>query len=273
MKKFIVILAVACTAPTLATANQGGPVSPHSFTANVAIVSQYVFRGLTQTDGRPAIQGGFDYAHASGFYAGLWGSNVSWITDGYASGASYSVELDTYAGWKFALPLDITLDVGFLRYNYPGHAPAGGFAAGTARPDTNEIYAAAGWKWVTLKYSYSLGDTFGVQDARGSDYIDLSAAVPLSDTGFTLSGHVGHQRYRGTNAALWPAASGCTNSCLSYTDYRIGVNKEWLGITFGLGFTTTDARATAPDGTAIYANRFGTNIGRNQWIVSAQKTF
>ncbi|HET7635400.1 MAG TPA: TorF family putative porin [Burkholderiales bacterium] len=272
MKKWIATaMAMACATPAFADSDAASP--PHAFTANIGVVSQYVFRGLTQTDERPALQGGFDYSHASGFYAGIWGSNVSWISDGYAPGSSYSVELDTYAGWKFALPHDITLDAGFLRYNYPGHEPAGGFAAGTTRPDTNELYVAAGWKWLTLKYSYSLGDTFGVQDARGSDYIDLTAAVPLADTGFTLSAHAGHQRYRGTNAALWPAASGCTNSCLSYTDYKLAINREWFGINFGLAYTTTDADATARDGTLIYRNNFGTNIGRSQWFVSAQKTF
>src|SRR5450830_659674 len=63
------------------TAPAAAPASPHTFTGNVGLVSQYVFRGLTQTNGGPAVQGGADYSHTSGFYAGTWLSNISWYTD------------------------------------------------------------------------------------------------------------------------------------------------------------------------------------------------
>ena len=66
------------------------PAPENTFTANVALYSQYIFRGLTQTNRRPALQGGFDYAHSSGFYAGVWGSNISWISDA-APGVSASL--------------------------------------------------------------------------------------------------------------------------------------------------------------------------------------
>jgi uncharacterized protein (TIGR02001 family) len=251
------------------------PKSPHTFTGNVGLFSQYIFRGLTQTNAKPAIQGGFDYSHESGFYAGVWASNITWISDGYAPGSSYGGEFDTYLGWKFALPNDFGVDVGFLRYNYPGRAPTGGFVTGTNKADTNEIYAAGSWKWLSLKYSYSLGDTFGASSASGSSYVDLTAAIPIADSGFTVTGHVGHQKYDGTNAptGLWPTTSHCTNSCLSYTDYKLGVNKEWLGLNFGLMWTKADTKGAAADGTAIYNNIYGKNIGDSTVTVSVQKTF
>jgi len=250
--------------------------SPHTFTGNVGLFSQYVFRGLTQTNQKPAIQGGFDYSHESGFYAGIWASNISWISDGYAPGSSYSGEFDTYLGWKFALPQDFGIDVGFLRYNYPGKAPLAGFAAGTDKADTNEFYGAASWKWITLKYSRSVSDTFGVKDANGSDYIDLTAAIPIADTGFTVTGHVGHQRYKGENLALWGVGlpSGCGQSCLNYTDYKLGINKEWLGLNFGLMWTKADTKGITPiGGVAVYNNIYGKNIGDSTATLSVQKTF
>lgn len=261
------VVAMAADAPA-------APASPHTVTGNVGLFSQYVFRGLTQTNEKLALQGGADYAHSSGFYAGLWGSNISWISDGYAPGSSYSLELDTYLGFKNAIgTTDFSYDVGFLRYNYPGTQPVAGFALGTGKADTNELYGALGWKWITAKYSYSLGDTFGVKDARGSDYLDLSAAVPLGDSGFTLGLHVGKQRYSGTNAPLW-AGSGCANnSCLDYTDYKVGLNKDWGGFTWGLAFTNTNAKALSPTGVAIYQNIFGKNVGRSQAVLSVGKTF
>ena len=75
------------------------PTTP--FTANVGVVSDYLFRGISQTKGAPAIQGGFDYSHSSGLYAGTWLSSVSWYSDTVA-GASKSVEFDVYGGYKGA---------------------------------------------------------------------------------------------------------------------------------------------------------------------------
>src|SRR4051812_31049308 len=87
---FAIPMAVSAqTAPAAPAA----PASPHTVTGNVAITSQYVFRGLTQTNGDPAIQGGFDYAHSSGFYAGTWLSNISWFTDQNANTRSAPVSL------------------------------------------------------------------------------------------------------------------------------------------------------------------------------------
>ena len=111
------------------------PASPHTFTGNVGVYSQYVFRGLAQTNGDPAIQGGLDYAHSSGFYLGVWGSNVSWLRENlsvgpapvaiagtYAQGGS--LELDLYAGYKGGIgSSDFTYDVGVLKYWYPATTP------------------------------------------------------------------------------------------------------------------------------------------------------
>src|ERR1035437_4409760 len=83
------------TAPAAepATAPAAAPASPHTFTGNVGLVSQYIFRGLTQTNAHPAIQGGADYSHASGFYAGTWLSNISWFTDQNANIKSAPISL------------------------------------------------------------------------------------------------------------------------------------------------------------------------------------
>jgi hypothetical protein len=250
-----VAAALAAPMAVQAQAPAAAPASDHTFTGNFGLFSQYIFRGLTQTDRKPALQGGFDYAHSSGFYAGIWGSNISWITDGYAPGGSYSAEFDTYLGFKMPVG-DFTFDVGFLRYNYPGSLPPAGLPAGAAKADTNELYAAVTWKFATLKYSYSLGDTFGVDDARGSDYLDLTATLPIGDTGFSLIGHVGRQTYDGPNSAN-----------AAYTDYRLGVTKEFLGLNFSLNYTDTNAKD------AFYNNRFGRNIGKSAWTVGVQKTF
>ena len=125
--------APAAPAPAAAAA----PASP--FTGNFTLASEYLYRGIAQTRGKPAVQGGFDYAHPSGFYIGTWGSNISWLVDAGASGAS--LELDIYGGYKGAINDDVSYDIGVLTYNYPGSYPKG-----FTKPDTTEIYGAITWK-------------------------------------------------------------------------------------------------------------------------------
>ena len=99
------------------------PTPDYTLTANVGLFSQYVFRGIAQTAGQPAVQGGFDCAHSSGFYLGTWASNISWLEDFGLYNRS-SLEWDFYGGYKNTFPgsEDWTYDVGLYYYYYPGHA-------------------------------------------------------------------------------------------------------------------------------------------------------
>lgn len=120
-------LLLSLCSSSLVYGEEAAPAAPASpFTGNFTIASEYLYRGIAQTRGKPALQGGFDYAHPSGFYIGTWGSNISWINDAVA-GASASLELDIYGGYKgTAGPLGY--DVGVLTYNYPGTGKPGGAA-------------------------------------------------------------------------------------------------------------------------------------------------
>src|SRR5687768_15472297 len=106
LKKTMMAGAVAAAlasglAQAQAPAAPAEPASPHTLTGNVGFYSQYIFRGLTQTDRKPALQGGFDYSHSSGFYAGTWGSNISWLRDGGGYNSGGSLEWDFYGGYKW----------------------------------------------------------------------------------------------------------------------------------------------------------------------------
>lgn len=209
------------------------PASEHTVTANVGLVSDYVYRGITQTVGKPAIQGGVDYAHSSGLYAGLWGSNVSWITGSGATGDA-SLELDTYFGFKNTFAEDFNYDVGYIRYNYLGsYTPPATYA----KADTEEIYGAIGYKWITAKYSYSLGKFLTVPGASGTNYLELNASYPIADSGVTLGAHYGKQTYKGTFADAL-AAGGTT---ATYSDYKLNVTKDFSGYVLGLAYTNTNA--------------------------------
>ena len=244
----------AAVAQTAAPAAPAAPEPDFTFTGNVGLYSQYVFRGIAQTNEKPALQGGFDLAHKSGLYAGTWASNVSWISDA-APDASASLEWDFYGGYKFALPADFSADLGVLYYWYPGTYPSG-----FVKPNTFEGYAALTWKFLTLKYSYSFDDTFGFADSKGSDYLELNASYDIVDKvsdsigKVTLLGHYGKQRYK-------------NNGFNDYADWKVGASTEIVGVTVGLFVTGTDAE------TAAYTNRFGKNLGDTQFVGYVQKTF
>jgi uncharacterized protein (TIGR02001 family) len=203
--------------------------SPHSLSANVSLYSNYVFRGISQTSGDPAIQGGFDYAHKSGVYLGTWASNVSWLKDfqGYDSG---SMEIDLYGGYRGSVG-DISYDLGLITYYYPGKKGS------VTTANTTELYASVGWKWFTLKYSYALSDeVFGFANADGSDYWDISASVPLGDTGLTATAHWGTFKFK-------------NNGSQDYEDWKIGMSYDLSklggmgsGMTLGVMYTDTNAK-------------------------------
>lgn len=243
MRKAIIAASLAAAAiavPNLAAAQAttAAPASPHTFTGNVALASEYLYRGIAQTRGKPALQGGFDYAHSSGFYLGTWGSSISWISDnGPASGVagdpipSANVEIDVFGGYKGTLSGDLGFDVGILTYNYPGSRKP----VGANKPETTEFYGALTYKWLSLKYSRTTGSLFGwnkTGDATGktsgSGYLDLTGTWDLG-SGWGLSAHAGRQSVRGRTSA-------------SYTDWKLGVTKDMGFGTLGVAYSDTNAK-------------------------------
>lgn len=233
------------------------PASEHTVTANVGLFSDYLYRGISQTGTKPAIQGGFDYAHSSGLYAGVWGSNISWLSDAGAA-SSASLELDTYFGFKNSFATDFSYDVGFLRYNYPGT-----YVAAATKADTNEVYGALGYKWITAKYSYSLGNTFGTASSRGTNYLDLSANYTLEGAGVTLGAHYGKQTFKGPNAGVGIAS-------LTYSDYKLSAAKDFSGYVLGLAYSKTNAATGVGAG---YRNAQGKDLGKGTAVLSVTHAF
>ncbi|MGD9941811.1 MAG: TorF family putative porin [Burkholderiaceae bacterium] len=261
MKKALVAVSLATAAiaglPTYAAAQSAPAASPHTFSGNLSLVSEYRYRGINQTNGKPAVQGGFDYSHASGFYAGTWWTNVSWLSD---AGASNSVETDWYAGFKGSAG-DFGYDIGVLHYYYPGRYPSG-----FTSPNTTELYVAGTWKMLTLKYSHSVSNLFGVVDSKGAGYIDLSGNFELG-SGFVLGAHVGHQIIPSGSVDGIQVRS--RRDC-SYTDWKLGVSKEIVGLTVGLAYIDTDAKGGEGQ---CYRNAYNKDLGKGTVVLSVSKTF
>jgi uncharacterized protein (TIGR02001 family) len=246
----LAVLGALLALPVLADEN----ASPT--TANVSMTGNYVYRGISRSGGKPAIQGGFDYAVENGFYIGAWSSSASWVSD-KSLATNASLELDAYTGIKNSFATDYTYDIGFLRYTFPGtYTPA------VTRPDTNELYGALAYKWASVKYSYSMSNTFGVIQARGSNYLDVSLNYPVPDSTFTLIAHYGKQNYLGPNA-------GTGIGTLSYKDYKLGFNKDMGGFVLGVAYTRTNTDKGA--GSAY--NVQGNDLGRGTTVLSLSRTF
>ncbi len=277
MRKSLIAAAVAglVSLPSLVMAQAAAPASPHTFTGNVGFATEYLYRGIAQTRGKPALQGGFDYAHASGLYAGVWGSNISWIGDAVA-GASASLEIDVYGGYKGSLGGDFGYDIGVLTYNYPG---TGKTVTGVQelKQDTTEVYGALSWKWLTVKYSHSTGALFGwpknpgalTDKTTGSGYLELNAAYDLGN-GWGITGHIGDQKVKGNGPA-------------SYSDYKLGVTKDVGFGVVGLAYSSTNAQdsctgaaATTANDVYCFVNNNGTNAysaGKDKLVATFSKTF
>ncbi|MCG3573759.1 TorF family putative porin [Ralstonia solanacearum] len=246
--------ALAQTTPAVETpAAASAPAA--ALTANVTLASQYRYRGLMQTNNKPAIQGGFDYAIPGGllpegFYVGNWNSSISWLSDANAS-VSAPIEMDFYGGYKTEIVKDVPIDVGVLQYYYPGSYPEG-----FTRPHTTEGYAQIGYGPVTFKYSHAFSNLFGFADSHHSQYFDLSGNFDTGFWGLTLNLHVGYQDVKHQN----PRAS--------YADWKIGVTKD-----FGSGWTASLAYIDTNASRLAYTNSHGNYMGKATALLSVTKTF
>jgi len=230
-----VLAASALLATSSAMAWESGD---HSTSASVALGTDYVWRGYSQTQEELAISGSFDYGHASGFYAGLWGSNVDFALNGDQA----HMELDVYAGFggEFG-ESGVAYDLGVLRYIYPG----------TDGGDWNEFYGSLSYSYFSVGVAHS-GDVYG-SDKNGTYY---SAGFDYDITeSIALSAGVGYYDY---DDAVYGIAG--TDSA---TDYRIGLSTELAG--FGVDVTYYD---TNSDGETLY----GKNISEGRAVLTISKS-
>lgn len=266
MRKLVLPLAVVATCLSSTAAAQQAAPSP--VTGNITLASEYRFRGIDQTNGKPALQGGFDYSHASGVYLGNWNSNVS-------EGAGFpgsSLEMDFYGGYKKAFG-DFGLDVGAIYYYYPGSNAGTGITFSPANNRTGavhsgavnnkEIYVGGSWKWLSAKWFYSVDDYFSAPGTEGTTYLDLAATYDIGN-GWGIVGHWGRLNFKEMNNA-------------SYSDWKLGVTKDISGWVLGAAYIGTNAKGDCANaefycfaGPSVQNTR---DAGRNTVVLSVGKTF
>ena len=253
---------------------------PSPVTANVTVVNDYRFRGISQTNYQPAIQGGFDYAHESGLYIGNWNSTINWVSNTTNNGVRAPLEMNFYGGFKKELIAPgFASDFGVLQYYYPqsGSYPAGSML----NPNTTEIYAAQNYTFGPVagfgKVSYGLTNIFGIPNSSGSYYLDLTSNFDTGFWGISLNGHIGYQYVAGQPNSTISASDGSLNN-LSYTDWKLGATKDFGGgLSLSASYVSTNANPSwwntwtgTPSGGAATANG---SAGRGGAVVALTKTF
>jgi len=220
------------------------------FSANIGAVTDYRYRGISQTRMKPALQGGLDYGLPGGFYVGTWLSTIKWIED--IPGGNGNIELDLYGGVKGEVMPGLGFDVGLLRYEYPSNDL-------NPSASTTEVYGALTYGPVTGKYSHALTNTFGNPDSKNSFYFDLSAGFDIG-SGITFTPHIGYQKIKGPN-----------EDAASYTDYSLSLSKDFSGFLVGAALVGTDADDTFyVPGANANSTKF---LGKAGVVLSVKYTF
>jgi hypothetical protein len=225
------------------------------------------------------LQGGFDYTHASGFYAGAWMSNTS--ANLYANA---TIEIDVYGGYRGAVG-DFTYDLGLLQFffpraNYDKITPAGSYARKSY--NATEVYLSGTWQWLNVKYSRAITDVgyFGFSsnnagvgafpgnpsagvsgsDTTGSWYIEANAAYEFLPS-WTASLHAGRQTI-------------ARSTGLGYADYKVGVSKAMPGSwTVGLAYSTTVGADYWKNYPSVAGNGTTKDMSAGTWIASVNRAF
>jgi uncharacterized protein (TIGR02001 family) len=259
MKKLNTNLTLAA-ALTLAMATLGGmahaedakPAAKpdNEISYNIGLASDYRYRGISQTRLKPALQGGADYTNnPTGLYAGTWLSNIKWIKDTQNANGTFgdgNVEWDIYGGKRGEIVKDVSYDIGGLAYVYPSNKL-------TTNANTFELYGQVGYGPVTVKYSTSTTNLFGNADSKNSGYLDLAFSYDVYQ-GYTLGLHAGHQNIK-------------NHGDLSYSDYKIGVTKDFGIATVALAVVKADS-----DLPTTYLLG-GKNLAKTGAVLTVTKTF
>jgi uncharacterized protein (TIGR02001 family) len=199
------------------------PEPDYTLSYNIGAVTEYRYRGISQSDKKPALQGGIDFAHKSGFYVGTWGSTIRWIKDSSNSGVDVKgpVEIDIYGGYKGTINDTFSYDVGGLEYWYAGNTLKD---LTGVNANTFELYGSLTAGPATLKYSHATTELFGTPNSKGSGYLDLSGTFDLGD-GLSLVPHIGAQRIKNFG---------------TYRDVSLTLAKDWSGTVLSAAIVSTD---------------------------------
>lgn len=221
-----------------------------------AVMSNYVGRGLSQSVGRPSVQVEVNYYSSSGWYAGLDATTINWVDKVYV-GSDVHLELDAYAGYRW-IRGDWTIKGYAMRLAFPGdYAPQ---TPSVKKPDTTELVAAVAWRGLSGRLYYSIGDSFGTPDSKGSWYATVAAGRALGEKWY-LGANVARKQPRGRNPQ-----TGIENSRNAYTAYRIALTRALdrdISVSVEQTWTNADPALYTVDGYNVAGSHLALIVQKN----------
>jgi uncharacterized protein (TIGR02001 family) len=211
---------------------------PFTVSASATLASDYVFRGVSQSQEDFVLQGELSVEHESGLYAGVWGSSVDFIPEDASplDEDDANVEIDIYVGYGFEISDQLAADISLTRYTYPGTNDGFDY-------DYNELIGTLTWnEMITATVGYS-NDVYNLDD--DGVYIGLSGSYGLPWWGLSLDGEVGHYNVGSGEAVYDDDGEFLGSRDLKYMHYSIGLSKEWGPVSASLTWADTDDDATA----------------------------
>jgi uncharacterized protein (TIGR02001 family) len=241
----------AQTPPPAATpAAAPEPTPENTLVPKISLYTEYEYRGISQTAEKPALQFNLDYTHTSGFYLGTFITNIKWLKEAAKSSGfstSANIEVDLFGGYKFEIAKDVTLDVGYLRYEYPSSK------AFNPSPNTDEIYVGIGSGAFSAKYSHSTSNLFGFADSKGSSFTEINWSQEVMPK-LTANAQVARQTVK-------------HNGDFSYTVYKLGVSYD-----MGDGWTAGGYAKNTNAKEASYTVN-GKDLGKARLVAFVSKSF
>jgi len=226
------------------------PTPEHTLVPKVSVYSEYEYRGISQTAEKPALQFNLDYSHSSGFYLGTFVTNLNWLKEaakagGFSTGAN--IEWDIFGGYKFEVVKDVTVDVGYLRYEYPS---SGAF---NPSPNTDELYIGLTYGAFNTKYSQSVSNLFGFANSKNSYFFEANWAQEILPQ-LTANAQFARQSVK-------------NNGDYSYNVFKLGATYD-LGTGWAVGAYFKDTNAKQ----ALYTVN-GKDISNARMVAFVSKAF
>jgi len=242
-----------------ATSTEAVPaITASLLSGDVQFRSNFVARGISQSQGQASLQAEIDINSDDGVYGGFDGDSINWI-DRLYPGDSVDTELDAWLGYRRHFGAGWAGKVGVVRIQFPGHYVQQSPPAD--QPNSTEAFGSITWKGLTAQLSYAITDYVNTPGSRGTLYLNLSASRPVGES-WTLDAAVGR-----VHAVGHDPVSGAANSRLDYTDYKLAVAFD-----FGSGISLTLAHTWTNANLSIYTLDGYAVAGHHSWL-SLEKDF
>lgn len=252
------LIAATALAATPAFADETDPPSDVTITGSAAVVSQYRFRGLSQSNNQPVIQGSMTVSHSSGLYVSVWGSSASsnaFIDSPIDIGGT---EIDVYGGFAKELGSSgVKVDVGVYGYIYPGSGNTNGGPSsnyvevyGSLAKTMGPVSAKVGVYYAPAQKVFNLSV---FSPTRNNTYVYGELASGIPGTPLAVHAHLGH-------------TGGGFDYVKQYIDYSVGVSYTWKALTLDASFVGTNVSRDD-----VIAYGCGTNVSCQDYFYRPAK--